>query len=108
MRAGITLTQNSPKLALIPVSEHPGSSTDLVTLLRTLKPVLQPGTFVFASVPDATALGDSRVIASIREPEGLSVVISDADAVATGTPILFRCAWITLSVESALESIGLT
>jgi hypothetical protein len=82
--------------------------SDLQTLLTSMEPALNDGVYVFASVgtPHAMALVD--VVASIREPEGLSVVLTEARALALQLPILFRCAWITLTVHSDLQAVGLT
>jgi uncharacterized protein len=82
--------------------------SDLSVLLRTLEPVLNPGVFAFAAVEDGNAIDPAVIIASIREPEGLSVVTSEADARISGLNVLFKCAWITLTVNSALEAVGLT
>ncbi|EUC13126.1 UNVERIFIED_ORG: hypothetical protein BDU10_3836 [Burkholderia sp. CF145] len=82
--------------------------SDLSVLLKTLEPVLNPGVFVFASVKDGNAIDPAVIVASIREPEGLSVVTSEADAQVGGLNALFKCAWITLTVNSALEAVGLT
>ncbi|MFM0730524.1 ACT domain-containing protein [Paraburkholderia sediminicola] len=82
--------------------------SDLSVLLKTLEPVLNPGVFVFASVKDGHAIDPAVIVASIREPEGLSVITSEADAATSGLNALFKCAWITLTVNSALEAVGLT
>ncbi|MFM0041051.1 ACT domain-containing protein [Paraburkholderia sediminicola] len=82
--------------------------SDLSVLLKTLKPVLNPGVFVFASVKDGHAIDPSVIVASIREPEGLSVITSETDAARSGLNALFKCAWITLTVNSALDAVGLT
>jgi len=82
--------------------------SDLPLLLRSLEPVLNPGTFVFTSVRDAAEIEANAIIASIREPEGLSLVMSEPDALRRGLPILFRAAWITLTVSSDLAAVGLT
>ena len=82
--------------------------TDLDLLLRTMEPVLHPGTFVFASLDAGVTVDPALVLASIKEPEGLSVVMRESDAQRYNLHILFRCAWITLSVHSDLEAIGLT
>ena len=44
----------------------------------------------------------------MHEVEGLTLVLPEQQAVQCGFPIQFRCAWITLCVESALDSVGLT
>lgn len=82
--------------------------SDLSVLLKTLEPVLNPGVFVFASVKDGYAIDPAVIVASIREPEGLSVITSEADAASSGLKALFKCAWITLTVNSALDAVGLT
>ena len=82
--------------------------SDLSVLLKTLEPALNPGVFVFASVKDGHAIDPAVIVASIREPEGLSVITSEADAAISGLNPLFKCAWITLTVNSALAAVGLT
>ena len=82
--------------------------SDLSVLLKTLEPVLNPGVYVFASVKDGQAIDPAVVVASIREPEGLSVITSETDAAIAGLNVLFKCAWITLTVNSALDAVGLT
>ena len=82
--------------------------TALDTLLRSIDPVLNPGTYAFVSVTDADALASVEIFASVREPEGLSAVIAEPDAVALGVAVLFRAAWITLRVQSDLHAVGLT
>jgi hypothetical protein len=81
---------------------------DLSVLLKTLEPVLNPGVFVFASIRDGYTIDPAVIVASIREPEGLSVITREADAANNGLNVLFKCAWITLSVNSALDAVGLT
>jgi hypothetical protein len=82
--------------------------SDLSVLLKTLEPVLNPGVFVFASVAEGHAIDPAVIVASIREPEGLSVITSETDAAINGLNALFKCAWITLTVNSALNAVGLT
>ena len=81
---------------------------DLATLLRTMTPVRQAGVFAFVSVPLETDLGGLDVVATVREDEGRSLVLREADARARGFPILFRASWITLTVASDLHAVGLT
>lgn len=80
----------------------------LAPLLRTMNPVLHAGTFAFTSVPPDTDLRGLDVIATMRETEGLTLVLREDAARARGWPVLFRAAWITLSVASDLHAVGLT
>jgi uncharacterized protein len=82
--------------------------SDLICLLRTMSPVRNPGVYVFASLPTSSPVDVQSVVAYIREPEGASVVLAESDAIRLGLPILFRSAWLTLTVHSDLEAVGLT
>ncbi|RRR76542.1 MAG: ACT domain-containing protein [Candidatus Viridilinea halotolerans] len=81
---------------------------DLPTLLATLEPQVQSGIFVFTSVPPGTSIAPTAIVASIREPEGMTLILPEAEAQQAGLPILARCAWITLTVASDLYAVGLT
>lgn len=89
---------------------HPDSHaiTDLQTLIRSMEPVLIPGTYVYASVPLGIELPLVDCVATVREPEGLTLVLPEDAAQRLGLAVLFRCAWITLRVHSDLSAIGLT
>lgn len=81
---------------------------DLDVLLSTLEPVLNPGVYVFVSIENQVILRDVEVFAMVREPEGMSAVLLESDAVALSLPVMFRAAWITLTVQSDLQAVGLT
>ena len=48
------------------------------------------------------------LVATIREVEGLSVILPEREAVARGWKALFRAAWIQFDLVSALDAVGLT
>lgn len=80
--------------------------SDLSVLLASMSPKVRPGVFVFATVerePDGV-----QVEATVREPEGLSVVVTRDIAEAADWDYDFEAAWITLEVNSALDAVGLT
>ncbi len=81
---------------------------DLATLVASMAPVLRPDPFVVATVDDAATLGDLVPDATIREDEGLTVVLPQTDADRLGLSYDFVAAWITLRVHSALDAVGLT
>ncbi|GII98080.1 hypothetical protein CLV28_1494 [Sediminihabitans luteus] len=78
---------------------------DLATLLRSVEPVLRDGTWVFVTgdVPAGVV-----PLATFVEDEGLSLLIRREDADAAGLAYDFVGAWISLSVHSALDAVGLT
>jgi ribosomal protein S18 acetylase RimI-like enzyme len=84
------------------------ATTDLDELLRSLAPELNPGDYVFATLPSGATVDAAHVVASIREPEGVSVVLAQDVARRAGLTPLFVCAWITLKVHSDLQAVGLT
>ena len=79
-----------------------------MSYLSRLNPELHKGTYAFTSVPICTDINDLTIVASIHEAEGLTLVLPEQQAVQRGFSIQFRCGWITLGVESALDSVGLT
>ncbi len=82
--------------------------SDLDTLIASMQPELQPGVYVFASLPlDAVASG-AGIVATFREREGLTVVMEEDVAQAANIAPMFRAAWITLTVHSDLNAVGLT
>ena len=76
--------------------------------LPELDPELHEGTFAFTTVPVTTSLAGLDVVATMREPEGLTLVLPEAQAKERGFEVQFRCAWITLRLASALDAVGLT
>jgi hypothetical protein len=83
-------------------------STALHTLIASLAPELQPGVWVYAQLPVTADPGPLQPLACFREAEGWTVVVAEDTALAAGLRVHFRAAWITLTVHSALEGVGLT
>lgn len=81
---------------------------DLDELLRCMEPVLNAGRYAFATLPAGKEIDASRILSSMREPEGLSVVVELEVARREGLTPLFVCSWITLTVHSDLQAVGLT
>ncbi len=80
----------------------------LAVLLANLRPQAQPGTYVFALVPEASASIRRDAVVTVREPEGLTIVLPRATAEDHGLVFGFEATWITLTVDSALDAVGLT
>jgi len=82
--------------------------TDLQQLIKTMKPVLQPGDYVFCSVPDLSLVDQQKIIGLFKEEEGITIIVEKAFADQLQLSTVFVAAWITLSVHSSLEAVGLT
>lgn len=54
--------------------------SDLNELLSTMEPHLNEGVYVFATVKSLADVEAESIVAVMRETEGMSVVMSEADA----------------------------
>ena len=82
--------------------------SDLAEMLRTMDPVLNDGVYVFASLPLGADVRSLDPVATVAEREGITVVVREEVAARAGLRAEFRAAWITLSVHSDLNAVGLT
>ncbi|ARF80609.1 ACT domain-containing protein [Kitasatospora aureofaciens] len=80
---------------------------DLATLLRGMRPQLNPGRYVYCTLPAKVPAG-MRPVVTVAEPEGVTMVVTQEEADALGLRYEYVAAWITLQIHSALEAVGLT
>lgn len=73
-----------------------------------MKPELNEGEYVFCTVTEKTKISSDKIIGSFREKEGLTIIIKRKIADSLSLPYHFIAAWITLTVHSSLEAVGLT
>ncbi|MCR9246700.1 MAG: ACT domain-containing protein [bacterium] len=76
--------------------------------MAELQPERQPGTFAFVCVDPATDLTGLEPVATMREPEGLTLVLPVEQARARGLAFEIEMAWITLMQPTALDAVGIT
>ena len=81
---------------------------DLQKLIKGMKPELNQGEYVYS-------LADSIEYAAVLDPlcyflekEGVTVILPKEKADALNISYETTCAWITLTVHSSLEAVGLT
>lgn len=79
--------------------------TDLDRLLAAMSPRLDPGLWVFATVPPGTAAEPSAIL-TLHEAEGTTLILPLERAVALGLRHAFPCRMITLQVHSSLAATG--
>lgn len=84
------------------------AETNLQKLLNALNPELNPGEFVFCTVPDLTKISLIEIVMSFKEKEGITVILPKAEADRLRLPYSFIAVWITLRVHSSLHAVGLT
>ena len=82
--------------------------SDLAVLLGSMQPELHAGAWAWCALAPGASTEGADAIATMREAEGLTVVVAEAEALARGWPVAFRSAWITLNVHSDLAAVGLT
>ena len=71
-------------------------------------PVLNPGRYVFVTLPSDQSLNLRYIIACVREPEGFSAILTEHDATELGISATYVAAWISLTVQSDLAAVGFT
>jgi hypothetical protein len=82
--------------------------TNLTKLLRNMKPELNAGEYVYCIVDSFEKAIALKPLGIFQEKEGMTVILSKAQADAAALPYSSVCAWITLTVHSSLEAVGLT
>ncbi len=81
---------------------------DLGTLLRSMRPHLNEGEYVFCTLGPGIRIDPNEVVGCFREEEGMTAILRREIADRNGWPYNFIAAWITLTVHSALDAVGLT
>ncbi len=81
---------------------------NLAILLKTMKPILQAGEYVFCVVNQINNINATNIVMSFKEKEGLTVIIKKELADELLLPYSYVASWITVSVHSSLEAVGLT
>lgn len=80
----------------------------LEVLLANLQPQLDPIEYAFVQVPTGTRTPPAvEPLATFREDEGITLVVTAAEARTQGWENRFPCRRIVLQVYSALEAVGM-
>lgn len=80
-------------------------NSNLGKLIREMKPQLHDGEWVFCSLRGGQT-APPRAVATFREDEGTTIVLSRDDARTLGLESRYVAAWITLEVYSDLDAVG--
>ncbi|MEO6231276.1 MAG: ACT domain-containing protein [Ferruginibacter sp.] len=81
---------------------------NLDKLLKTMRPTHNFGDYVFCVVDNLDGIKVEDTVLIFKEQEGITVIIAKELADSLGLPYSFVARWITLSVHSSLEAVGLT
>ena len=81
---------------------------DLQKLLKNMKPVLNPGEYVFAVVKNLDNILRTDTLFEFKEKEAITLVLEKNKADTLKLSYQFISSWITLKVHSSVEAVGLT
>jgi len=81
---------------------------NLAILLKSMKPKLNLGEFVFCTVKNLDEININEVEMTFREEESITIIIKKEIADKLHLKYTFVATWITLTVHSALDAVGLT
>ncbi|MGB2760548.1 MAG: ACT domain-containing protein [Maribacter stanieri] len=81
---------------------------NLDTLLKSMKPKHNVGEFVFCKTENLEQINLSQIIMSFQEEESITIIAEKAVADKLDLDYSFIASWITLTVHSSLEAVGLT
>lgn len=82
--------------------------TDLAGMLAKLAVERRPGAFTYIAVQVPTPGLLAAAQAVVKEGSLTTIVLPVEAAERAGQPVVVRLAWLTLTVHSSLEAIGLT
>ncbi len=82
--------------------------SNLDILLKTMKPKLNIGEFVFCCIKDLTSVNLKDTVLIFKEDEALTIIVKKEIADTLKLEYSFISSWITLTVHSSLEAVGLT
>jgi hypothetical protein len=82
--------------------------TNLQKLLQTMQPKLNAREYVFCTSENLDFIDATKIISFFKEEEGYTIIIEKevADTLQFSYTSIFS--WITLTVHSSLEAVGLT
>ena len=81
---------------------------NLSNILKSMNPELNAGEYVFCTTKNPDIINPEYIISMIREKEGFTVVVEKNIADQLKLSYSFVAKWISLTVHSSLEAVGLT
>lgn len=88
--------------------ENMSGEKDLHTLLKSMKPEHNSGEYVFCTIASLENINLDAIEMLFREKEGITLILKKEIADQFNLTYSFIASWITLTVHSSLEAVGLT
>ena len=82
--------------------------TNLAILLKSMHPILNAGEYVFCTTNTIDQINPYSIVSFFKEKEGITLILERKTADELGLDYSFIAAWITLTVHSSLDAVGLT
>jgi hypothetical protein len=82
--------------------------TDLDKMLASLQVERRPGVFTFVEVAVPTSELLAAAHGMVNEAESTTLILPVQAAELAGLPVDIELAWLSLTVQSSLEAVGLT
>jgi len=81
---------------------------DLQKLIKEMSPELHQGEYVYCFADSREGALALDPLSYFLEKEGVTIILPKEKADSMNIPYATSCAWITLTVHSSLEAVGLT
>ena len=82
--------------------------TNINTLLKNMTPKLNEGSYVFCTTPQLKDIDLTQTIGMFAEDEGFTIILKKEIADSLGLTYSYIASWISLTIHSSLEAVGLT
>jgi len=83
-------------------------NTNLEQLLSGMQPMLHEEDYVFCTVPSWDVVDLQKITGFFKEAEGFTIIVEKKWADSLQLSYTYIAAWISLTVHSSLDAVGLT
>ena len=83
-------------------------TTNLAELLKSMTPKLNEGSYVFITEQEPISIDRAAILCEFKEAEGTTLVLEKNKADQLKLKYDYVAAWITLTIHSSLDAVGLT